>query len=128
VRASRPADKFAHSLGSARASGAAHVRQISTTTSIFSRLTLLVTLAAMVLLASCQSGKIPDQGSYAAQLYVKRCGFCHQPYQPSLMTTEMWRTQVDLMQERMKQIGIAPLSRDERKTIIDYLSSHAGKQ
>jgi len=88
----------------------------------------LALLATFALLTSCKGGKIPDQGSEAAQLYVKRCGFCHQPYQPSLMTAEMWRTQVDLMQGRIKQIGIAPLSPDERKTIIDYLSSHAGKQ
>lgn len=82
----------------------------------------------MVLLASCQNGKIPDEGSYAAQLYLKRCGQCHQPYNPKLMTASMWATQVDLMQERMKQTGLAPLTSAERKTILDYLSSNAGKQ
>ncbi|HTQ24946.1 MAG TPA: hypothetical protein VMI09_09630 [Candidatus Binataceae bacterium] len=71
---------------------------------------------------------MPDEGSYAAQLYVKRCGQCHQPYNPSLMTSAMWAVQVDRMQERMKQIGISPLNADERKTILDYLSSHAGTQ
>jgi mono/diheme cytochrome c family protein len=71
---------------------------------------------------------MPDEGSYAAQLYVKRCGQCHQPYNPSLMTSAMWAVQVDRMQERMKQIGISPLTADERKTILDYLSSNAGQQ
>jgi Dihaem cytochrome c len=71
---------------------------------------------------------MPEEGSYAAQLYVKRCGQCHQPYNPSLMTTTMWVVQVDRMQERMKQIGISPLTPDERKTILDYLSSNAGNQ
>ena len=71
---------------------------------------------------------MPDEGSYAAQLYVKRCGQCHQAYNPSLMTAAMWAVQVDRMQERMKQIGISPLSADERNTIQDYLSSNAGKQ
>jgi hypothetical protein len=71
---------------------------------------------------------MPDVGSYAAQLYVKRCGQCHQPYNPSLMTAAMWAVQVDRMQERMKQIGISPLDAEERKTILDYLSSHAGKE
>jgi len=71
---------------------------------------------------------MPDEGSYAAQLYVKRCGQCHQAYNPSLMTAAMWEVQVDRMQERMRQIGISPLSADERKVILDYLSSHAGKQ
>ncbi len=82
----------------------------------------------LTLLVSCKDGKIPDQGSEAAQLYVKRCGSCHPAYQPGLMTAQMWRTQVELMRERMKQAGVAPLSPDERRTIIDYLSSHAGQQ
>jgi hypothetical protein len=88
----------------------------------------LALLAMLAWLVSCKGGKIPDGGSEAAQLYVNRCGSCHQAYLPGLMTAEMWRTQVELMQERMKQAGIAPLSPDERRTIIQYLSSHAGQQ
>jgi hypothetical protein len=70
------------------------------------------------LLASCQNGKIPDEGSCAAQLYLKRCGQCHQAYKPSLMTAPMWAVKVDLMQERMRQTGLVPLTPDERKTIL----------
>ena len=88
----------------------------------------LALFAMLAWLVSCKGGKIPDEGSEAAQLYVKRCGSCHRAYLPSLMTAEMWRTQVGLMQERMKQAGIAPLSPDERRTITEYLSSHAGQQ
>lgn len=44
------------------------------------------------------------------------------------MTAAMWAVQVGLMQERMKQTGLAPLTPDERKTILNYLSSNAGKQ
>ncbi len=44
------------------------------------------------------------------------------------MTAAMWAVQVDLMQERMKQTGLAPLTPAERKTILEYLSSNAGKQ
>jgi mono/diheme cytochrome c family protein len=100
----------------------------STTTSRFFRLITVALFGAAALLASCQNGKIPDEDSYAAQLYLKRCGQCHQPYNPSLMTSTMWAAQVDLMQERMKQTGLAPLTSDERKAILDYLSSNAGKQ
>jgi mono/diheme cytochrome c family protein len=85
-------------------------------------------LGATALLASCQNGKIPEQDSYAAQLYLNRCGQCHQAYNPSLMTAPMWAVKVDLMQERMKQTGLAPLTPDERKTILEYLSSNAGQQ
>jgi mono/diheme cytochrome c family protein len=85
-------------------------------------------LGVTVLLASCQSGKLPDEGSDAAQLYLRKCGQCHQAYNPSQMTAAMWATQVDLMQERMKQTGLAPLTSAERETVLQYLSSNAGKQ
>jgi hypothetical protein len=90
---------------------------------------MIVLLAgAGVLLTSCQNGKVPDESSYAAQLYLKRCGQCHQPYNPNLMTAAMWAIKVDLMQERMKQTGLAPLTSAERETILEYLTSNAGKQ
>jgi mono/diheme cytochrome c family protein len=104
------------------------LRRISTITSIYRRWITAVLLGTTALLASCQKGKMPDQGSYAAQLYLNRCGQCHQAYNPSLMTAPMWAVKVDLMQERMKQTGLAPLTPDERETILEYLSSNAGQQ
>jgi diheme cytochrome c len=92
------------------------------------RLTIVTLLGGMVLLASCQSARLPGEGSDAAQLYINRCGQCHPAYNPSQMTAAMWATQVDLMQERMKQTGLAPLTPAERKTILDYLTSNAGRQ
>ena len=44
------------------------------------------------------------------------------------MTAAMWAAQMDLMQQRMRQSGLAALTPGERKTILDYLSSNAGKQ
>ena len=44
------------------------------------------------------------------------------------MTATMWATQVDLMQEKIQQTGLAPLTSAERHTILEYLSSNAGKQ
>ena len=102
--------------------------RISTITSIYRRLIVVALLGATVLLAACQNGKIPDESSYAAQLYLKRCGQCHQPYSPNQMMASMWAAQVDLMQERMKQTGLAPLTSAERKTILEYLNNNAGKQ
>jgi Dihaem cytochrome c len=85
-------------------------------------------LFAAALLAACQNGKIPPQDSYQAQLYVRKCGQCHQPYNPSLMTSAMWMMQMDSMQQRMEQAGLPPLSPEDRKTILGYLTSHAGHQ
>jgi hypothetical protein len=89
---------------------------------------LVVIVGTTALLVSCQNGKIPDESSYPAQLYLKRCGQCHQPYNPNLMTAAMWAIKLDLMQERMKQTGLAPLTPAERETILKYLTSNAGKQ
>jgi hypothetical protein len=100
----------------------------STIASICRRLMAVTLLGGTVLLASCQSGKLPDEGSYSAQLYLNRCGQCHPAYNPNQMTATMWATQVDLMQERMKQTGLAPLTPAERKTILEYLTSNAGQQ
>ncbi len=44
------------------------------------------------------------------------------------MTAPMWAINVDLMQERMRQTGLAPLTPAERETILAYLSSNAGQQ
>jgi hypothetical protein len=85
-------------------------------------------LVASSLLAGCQNGKIPDQDSYQAKLYLSKCGQCHRPYNPGLMTSAMWAVQVDAMDQRMEQAGLPPLTPDERKTILGYLASHAGRQ
>lgn len=92
------------------------------------RLIIVIGVGGIFLLIGCRSGKIPDRDSYAAQLYLKRCGQCHQPYSPNLMTATMWASQVDLMRQRMKEAGVPPLTSAERKTILDYLTSNAGKQ
>jgi len=102
--------------------------QILTITSLYRRLKIAALLGAIVLLGSCQNGKIPDEDSYAAQLYLNKCGQCHQAYDPSLMTAAMWAAKVDLMQEKMKETGLTPLTQAERKTVLEYLSSNAGKE
>ena len=91
---------------------------------------VIATIVALgaALLAACQNGKIPDQDSYQAKLYVSKCGQCHQPYSPNLMTSAMWRVQVDAMRQRIEAAGLPPLSQHDREAILDYLTSHAGHQ
>ena len=91
------------------------------------RLVLALAVFTFFTIAGCQQ-PLPEQDSYAGQLYLRQCGQCHQPYNPSSMTATMWATQVDLMQEKMQQTGLAPLTPAERHTILEYLSSNAGKQ
>jgi hypothetical protein len=84
--------------------------------------------AMMVVFAGCAPKPLPEQGSAAEQLYSWRCGGCHRPYHPSSMTPAMWAEQVNAMQLKMAQAGVAPLSESERHDILDYLERNAGKE
>jgi hypothetical protein len=41
------------------------------------------------------------------------------------MTGEMWTVQVTMMEERMRRARVEPLTVDERRAILDYLSHNA---
>src|ERR1700681_4323983 len=88
-----------------------------------------VALAALSLgaIAGCQQ-PLPEQDSYAGQLYLRRCGQCHQPYNPRAMTAAMWEIQVPKMEEKIRQAGLPPLQDAQRQAILDYLARNAGQQ
>ena len=88
----------------------------------------LVAIAVLVTLSGCARKALPDQTSPDAQLYVARCGQCHAPYNPHMMTADMWRAQVPMMEDKMRQAGVAPLSDTDREQILDYLTANAGQQ
>ncbi len=71
---------------------------------------------------------MPEQDSYGGQLYMRRCGQCHQPYNPRAMTAAMWEIQVAKMEQKMSQAGLPPLTPDQKQTILDYLLRNAGHQ
>ncbi len=77
--------------------------------------------------AGCAPKPLPELGSSTEQLYAGRCGGCHRPFLPSTMTSAMWGEQVEAMQLKMTQAGVAPLSAAERREILDYLERNAGK-
>jgi mono/diheme cytochrome c family protein len=79
-------------------------------------------------LLGCEPKALPEQGSTAEQLYAGRCGGCHRPYNPESLTAAMWHVQIEAMQVKMAQAGVAPLTEAERHTIIDYLERNAGHE
>src|SRR5262249_38663089 len=85
-----------------------------------------VTAAAMILLTACHARPLPEAGSDGARTYVERCGQCHRAYDPRSMTEAMWQTQVELMDTKIRQAGMTPLSADQRHIILDYLTRNAG--
>ena len=87
--------------------------------------TIAVTIG--LTLAGCQSRPLPEADSAAATVYVERCSQCHQPYDPRSMTAAMWGTQVEAMEQKMRTAGMQPLTEDQRRIILDYLTRNAGK-
>jgi len=88
-------------------------------------LALLAVFALMF--AGCQK-PLPEQDSYAGQLYVRRCGQCHAPYNPHAITAAMWEIQVPKMEAKIAQAGLPPLEPSQKLTILDYLRRNAGNQ
>src|SRR6516162_9381615 len=96
---------------------------------LLARSLLASLLFASLLLVSCQKSKpLPEQGTYAQQLYVERCGGCHRPYSPASMTAAMWEAQVEAMRVKIAQAGQPPLSPQQHLAILAYLKRNAGKQ
>jgi Dihaem cytochrome c len=91
----------------------------------------IILLAAALLAAGapgCDRKPLPERGSYAERIYVNRCGKCHVPYNPGAMTAAMWQLQVQMMQDKMSEAGVPPLSERQRAAILDYLTRNAGHE
>jgi mono/diheme cytochrome c family protein len=68
---------------------------------------------------------LPEQNTAAAQLYASRCGQCHRAYSPASLSAAMWQVQVQLMEAKMLQYRVPPLTNHERDTILSYLTRNA---
>jgi cytochrome c5 len=84
-------------------------------------------LVALVFLTSsgvavCAAGKADAD---AKALFNRKCGICHSLNRPKSkkMSADEWKSTV----MRMKNTNGAPVSDEEAKTIIDYLSEHFAK-
>ena len=82
--------------------------------------------ACAAMLAACARA-LPEPESPAAILYAARCGGCHYPHPPSLMTPTMWVYQFDRMEQKHRAVAsnLPPTSPEEREQILAYLKKHA---
>src|ERR1700722_19047333 len=92
------------------------------------RFFLALAAVLFVAVAGCHQEPLPEQDSYSGQLYLRRCGQCHAPYNPHAMTAAMWEVQVPKMDEKIRQAGLPPLEAAQKQVILDYLQRNAGKQ
>jgi mono/diheme cytochrome c family protein len=82
----------------------------------------------LVAVSGCRNSRLPERDTYAGQLYIKRCGQCHQPFNPHTMTPAMWQVQVTAAEARIHDAGMPPLTPEQRKAILDYLTRNAGNE
>lgn len=64
----------------------------------------------------------------AKEMFELRCkDMCHQLPEPKMLKAKQWRMILGVMQLRMKQKGIEPLSDEEFEIIFGYLKNNARK-
>src|SRR3990172_2346358 len=89
------------------------------------KMALVVSLAFPTVLAACNA-PLPEADSPGAQLYAARCSSgCHRLFAPRSLTSEMWKVQVDRMQDDIARQGLPPLTLQERELVLDYLKRHS---
>lgn len=84
-----------------------------------------LSMAALLGVAAC-STPLPDAESPPAKLYARECGMCHVAYPPHLLKPAMWEMQIERMALLRRQRGLPPLAPSDERTILDYLTRHAG--
>jgi hypothetical protein len=68
---------------------------------------------------------IPDAGSPGALTFSARCGGCHALPHPERLSYQGWLRLLPLMERRIAERGMPPLSETERSEILVYLKAHA---
>ncbi len=77
-------------------------------------------------LAACAGPQpVPEAGTPTAAAFEARCGSCHALPHPARHRAEEWPHLLALMERRMAERGLAPLSDGERQRLLDYLQRHA---
>jgi cytochrome c5 len=59
------------------------------------------------------------------ELFVSRCGFCHDTPSPSAHTAEEWPAVVARMHTNMAMMSVRPLSEEETRRVLSYLAETA---
>jgi len=78
-------------------------------------------------ITACTTGPtpLPEARSPAAKLYAARCGSCHSLPHPRRLHYREWQQMVALMQQRMQERHMPPLTDKEQAIILKYLQNHA---
>jgi hypothetical protein len=74
--------------------------------------------------ASLTPAAAEELGARGAELFAARCaGVCHQTPRAARLTPRQWHVVLNTMQTRITQAGLAPLTDDEQRAILHYLTT-----
>ena len=76
-------------------------------------------------LESVPLADLPDPTALDARLFATTCAQCHALPAPTQHTAAEWATVVDRMLLHREDYGLAPLSPQQRGSIVSYLQRHA---
>jgi len=68
---------------------------------------------------------LPEPSSEGANAYKKACGVCHALADPRRSTFTQWRHLVGVMEQRMAEREMPPMTTKEKGLILDYLKKHS---
>ena len=66
-----------------------------------------------------------EREAWAKSLFEGRCQMCHQLPEPDMLTPSQWKLILMVMQQRMQQANVPPLTEDETERLLEYLSARA---
>ena len=66
-----------------------------------------------------------DNRNIGEILFQGRCQMCHQLPDPGMLRPKQWKLILAVMQQRMQQTGMPPLTSEETELVLAYLTERA---
>jgi hypothetical protein len=79
--------------------------------------------AALCTCVTPAQAAVHELSARGAALFEARCaGVCHQTPQAARLTAKQWQVVLATMRSRMQQTGLPPLTEDEQRAILHFLT------
>ena len=82
-------------------------------------------VAEQVATESANIDSSADRRDIGEILFQGRCQMCHQLPEPGMLKPKQWKLILVVMQQRMQQTGIPPLTEEENELVFAYLAERA---
>jgi hypothetical protein len=86
---------------------------------------VLPAILATLLTGACSTVPPGNSSDRPTQTFTAYCSACHDLPHPKRHTYTQWQVLIPVMEQRMKERGMAPLDERQRRDILAYLKQHA---